>query len=37
MDTYNLLLDQPQIQHQRPERKRAWRRKTKYLHRGRDR
>lgn len=36
MDTYNSLLDQPQIQQQRPDRNRAWRRKTKYLHRGRD-
>ena len=37
MDTYNSLLDQPQIQQQRPDRNRAWRRKTKYLYRGRDR
>ena len=36
MDTYNSFLDQSQIQQHRPERNRAWRRKTNYLHRGRD-
>ncbi len=36
MDTYNSFLDQSQIQQHRPERNRASRRKTNYLHRGRD-